>query len=193
MNQNYSHQPNDREQDILLLSDRAIDPVSSSTSPLSSALTSLLASVCTKTDWEYGECWIPNTNHNLLELSPIHYVNTKLDIYRTISWMQFQICSQAFVLEPGEGLPGRVWQSQKPEWIDDVSVQSETYFLRNQIAKGLSVKAGFGMPIAIESHIVAVIVFFMSTARSQDRQQIDFVRSGVANFKQNIIQELFRL
>ncbi|MCU0535382.1 MAG: GAF domain-containing protein [Hydrococcus sp. Prado102] len=194
MTQNYLHQSNTQTQDPLPPSDRTIDPVSSSTSPLlSSALTSLLVSVCTQTDWEYGECWIPNTNHNLLEVSSIRYVNTKLDIYQTLSWMQFQMCSQAFVLEPGEGLPGRVWQSQKPEWIDDVSDQSETYFLRNQIAKALSVKAGFGIPIAIDSYVVAVIVFFMSTTRSHDRQQIELIRSAIANFKQNLIKELFRL
>jgi hypothetical protein len=152
-------------------------------SPFLAALTSLLISVCTKTDWEYGECWIPNQNHNLLELSPLWYANPELDIGRRISWMQFQMCSQAFVLEPGEGLPGRVWQSQKFEWIDDVSDERETYFLRNQIAKILNVKTGFGIPILENSQAIAVVVFFMSEARSYHSQQMEFVRSAIADFQ----------
>jgi hypothetical protein len=163
-----------------LPTDRNIDPASSN-SPFLAGLNSLLISVCSQTDWEYGECWIPNQNHNLLELSPLWYANAELDIHRKISWMQFQMCSQAFVLEPGEGLPGRVWQAQKFEWIDDVSDKRETYFLRNQIAKILNVRTGLGIPI-IENQVRAVIVFFMSEVRSRNSQQIEFVRSAVADF-----------
>jgi hypothetical protein len=155
-------------------------------SALLPVLTRLLLTVCTNTEWEYGESWMLDTNHNLLELSPAWYVNTNLDRERANSWMQFQVCSKAFVLQPGEGLPGRVLQSQQFEWIDDVSVESESYFLRNQIAKALSVKAGCGIPIVVNSRVLAVVVFFMSKARSQDLQLIEHTQSAVANFQLNV-------
>jgi hypothetical protein len=150
-------------------------------SALLPVLSKLLLAVCTNTEWEYGESWMLDTNYNLLELSPAWCVNMNLDRDRVNSWMQFQVCSKAFVLQAGEGLPGRVWQSQKFEWIDDVSVESESYFLRNQIARALSVKAGCGIPIVMNSRVLAVVVFFMSKARSQDQQLIENTQSAVAN------------
>ncbi|WP_196516443.1 hypothetical protein [Nostoc sp. WHI] len=55
--------------------------------------------------------------------------------------------------------------------IADVSAQSESYFLRNQIAKAFGAKAGFGIPI-VERNIVAILVFFMSEIWEQDMEII---------------------
>ena len=75
-------------------------------------LTALLNFVCAKTDWEYGESWIPNEMLNTLELSPAWCSSNQMEVHRAIAWSQFQLCSQAFVLHQNEGLPGRVWASQ---------------------------------------------------------------------------------
>jgi hypothetical protein len=63
--------------------------------------------------------------------------------------------------------------------MDDVSAQSETYFLRNQIAKALNVKAAFGVPILVNFQVLAVIVFFMSQARSLDLNWIELTQSAI--------------
>jgi signal transduction protein with GAF and PtsI domain len=97
--------------------------------------------------------------------------------------MQLQVCSRGFLLHLGEGLPGRVWKSQQPEWLEDASTQSETYFLRNQIAKALSVKAGLGIPMMMDSQVVAVVVFFMSRARSLDPDLVDRTQAIVKQFQ----------
>lgn len=156
---------------------QAVHPASN----LYTALTTLLSSVCASTDWEYGESWIPCETDNILELTPAWCRSTNLDMHRAIAWMQFQICSKAFVLHPAEGLPGRVWLSQQPEWLIDASVQSETYFLRNQIAKAFGVKAGFGVPIVIDSKVLAVVVFFMSQPRSEDKHLVEQTQAAIAN------------
>ncbi|PSB53718.1 hypothetical protein [Chamaesiphon polymorphus] len=150
---------------------------------LVSALTILLTSVCTNTEWEYGESWLPNPTGTLLELSPAWCINTNLDLRKAISWMQFQICSQSFVLSPGEGLPGRVWQSQKFEWLEDASAASDTYFLRNQIAKALSVRTGFGVPIIVNAQVLAVAVFFRSRTRLPHPLTIAQTQEIVSNFQ----------
>ncbi|MGL5083543.1 MAG: hypothetical protein ACRC8A_18840 [Microcoleaceae cyanobacterium] len=176
------HSSNPSEQDILDQPPSLTQSLDL-TASLVNALTALLVAVCAKTGWEYGESWIPNRTHNVLELSPAWWVNTELDIHQTISWIQFQVCSKAFVLLPEEGIPGRVWQSQQPEWVEDASAQSETYFLRNQIAKALSVKAGFGIPILADAQVLAVVVFFMSKTRSPDPNMIAQTQAIVRNFQ----------
>jgi GAF domain len=157
-----------------------------STTTLVTALTPLLISVCDRTEWEYGESWIPDATCPVLELSPAWCITADLDMNRAISWMQFQVCSKSFVLRSGEGLPGRVWRSQQPEWLEDVSAQSETYFLRNHIARALSVKAGFGIPIMVDTQVLAVVVFFMSKGRSPDSVLIEQTKAIVRNFNINL-------
>jgi GAF domain-containing protein len=147
------------------------------------ALTALLTLICVSTEWEYGESWIPDPSHPVLELSPAWSVNTNLDLYRATSWMQFQICSQEFVLGMGEGLPGRVWQSLQPEWIEDVSIASESYFLRHQIAKALNVRAGLALPIVKDNRVIAVVVLFMSKVRSPDTQLLATTQSAISKFQ----------
>jgi hypothetical protein len=85
-------------------------------------------------------------------------------------------------------MPGRVWQSQQPEWLNDVSAQSETYFLRNQIAKALDVKACFGIPIIVNSQVLAVVVFFMSKARSPDAEVIEQTQTVIQSFQSNFLK-----
>jgi hypothetical protein len=131
--------------------------------------TCMLRQVCQTTDWEYGEVWLPKIDSPILELSSAWYVSTQLDTDRQLAWRQFRYCSEKFILRIGEGLPGRVWASQTPEWIVDVSAQTESYFLRNQIAIAFGAKASFGLPINTKD-MQAVVAFFKSETQNQNLQ-----------------------
>lgn len=154
-------------EDSLLLP--PVPPMITDASEANAILSTVLKFVCEATDWEYSEVWIPKANNAILELSPAQYISTRVDSDRQLAWEQFRACSEEFVLYPGEGLPGRVWSFQQPEWIADVSIQAESYFLRNQIAKAFSVKAGFGVPV-IEGQVGVVLVFFMSKVCDENSQ-----------------------
>ncbi len=145
------------------------------------ALSVALLQVCEVTGWDYGEAWTPGNDGRVLELSPVWYCRNCRDYRSSASvpaFEQFRLCSEKFVLPPATGLPGRVWSSQQPEWIADVSAQSETYFLRNQIAKACGVKAGFGVPILANHQVLAVFVFFMSEVREEDGRLVELVAAA---------------
>lgn len=129
-----------------------------------------LQRVCQLTSWEYGEAWIPNQEDKFLELSPIWYSTPNIEALE-----KFRLCSEAFVLSANIGLPGRVWSSKQAEWIVDVGAASETYFLRNQIAKACGVKAGYGIPLIIGDRARVVLVFFMRQAQAEDEQLINLM------------------
>ncbi|MBD2066116.1 GAF domain-containing protein [Leptolyngbya sp. FACHB-671] len=131
--------------------------------------TRILQQVCQTTNWEYGEVWLPKIDSPILELSPAWHISVQVDNDRQLAWNQFRYCSEKFILQIGEGLPGRVWASQTTEWIVDVSAQSESYFLRNQIAKAFGAKASFGLPINTKD-IQAVVAFFKAEAQNQNSQ-----------------------
>lgn len=116
-----------------------------------------LENICTDTNFDYGEVWLPTNDNELLELSSFYCINST---YWQEELEQFWLCSQDFILSKGEGLPGRVWSSKQPEWIVDARDDSESYFLRNQIAKAFDIKTGFSMPIIVNQQVLMVLAFF---------------------------------
>ena len=140
------------------------------TTNFQNALTAVLKQVCELGNWDYGEAWIPNQNGIILQHSSAFYINTRQSKDCISALEQFWHCSHALILTPGVGLPGRVWLSQQPEWICDVSVQPETYFLRHYIAKAYGVKTGLGVPVLVNNQVLAVLVFFMLSVRPEDKQ-----------------------
>jgi hypothetical protein len=126
----------------------------------------IIIKICETTDWDYAEIWVPTDNSTFLELSSVWHISSYTTDFTSLE--QFRLCSEGFVLSPGEGLPGRVWSSAQSEWIANATASSESYWLRNQIAKAFDISAGFGVPI-VENYLVkhtfyervlAVLVFF---------------------------------
>ena len=117
----------------------------------------ILKEICEVTNFNYGEIWLLDSEKNLLELSSNYYIaadanQTDLEL--------FHKCSEGFIMSPGEGLPGRVFSNKKPEWMLDVSVESEESFLRNKIAGICGVKTGFAIPIIKRNKVLMIIAFF---------------------------------
>lgn len=142
--------------------------VSANLSTLQADFAIALTRVCHAIDWDYGEVWIPDAETKLLEISPVWYGHSDRSRDRLDDLRKFKACSEKFTLAIDEGLPGRIWRSRQPEWITDVSIQSENYFLRNQIAKAFNLKAGFGFPVFGDQEIMAIFVFFTDRACEED-------------------------
>ena len=154
-------------------------------SKFDSVLAAMLETVCETMNWEYGEAWIA-IDDKVLQISSTWQTQTRLSRDRKLDWESFHACSQKFVLHSAEGLPGRVWASQTPEWMVDVSAESESYFLRHQIAKAFGAKAGLGLPVLIEQ-LQVVLVFFRSEAHSRDQQCIDLTEAAVAQIQAQLL------
>ncbi|OKH29045.1 PAS domain-containing protein [Chroogloeocystis siderophila] len=133
-----------------------------------SALGIALRKVCEFTGWKFGEAWIPKTNINVLEYSPAWYgVSPELEKFRTLS--------EKFAFSLGVGIPGRVWESKHPEWIQDVSSTSAEICQRHQVVKEVGFKAGVGIPIINRNEVLAVLVFFMFEAYEEDRRLVEII------------------
>lgn len=148
----------DHCEDSLMISLLGLIPSVDATTDIAAAISPILFHVCEATDWDYGEIWIPSANSKVLELSNVWQIAS--DTADETSLEQFRLCSEGLVVSPGEGLPGRVWLSEQPEWIADATAKSESYCLRNQLARAFDIKAGFGIPIVENGRVWAAIVFF---------------------------------
>ncbi|MBI5192048.1 MAG: PAS domain-containing protein [Nitrospirae bacterium] len=132
-----------------------------------SALREVLARVCEFTGWVFGEVWFPNQEGTLLEYGSICYGKDN-------RLKSFCDASKQYTFSKGTGLPGRVWLTNKPEWIRDVTINN-TGFLRPDLALKAGIKASLGVPIIAGEDVLAVIVFFVSNVREEDRQLISII------------------
>ena len=154
------------EEEIRLL--QTISQACADAEDFHTALEVALGKVCEATGWNYGEAWIPCADGTVLECSQAWYSSTE-------SLEPFRRHSQAYTFAPGIGLPGRVWLSQQPEWIPDVSTTSDSLFNRTQIAQECRLRSGFGVPIFCNSQVLAVLMFFMFESRQKDSRLVDLV------------------
>jgi len=138
-----------------------------------------LSKICKLTGFHYGEIWLPNLENNILELSSCYHI--VVGNYQD-NLEKFRLCSQDFIISEGEGLPGRVWLYKQSEWILDVSVESEEYFLRNQIAKAFGIRTGFAVPIIIEEKVLIVMAFFSCDFRSYSSEFLALTIDATINF-----------
>lgn len=152
----------------------------SESSDFQSALEVALKKICKLTDWKFGEAWIPNFNGTMLKCSPAWYGSDQ-------NLEKFRKLSEGFTFAPGAGLPGRVWASKQSEWINDVSTQEETVFLRQQFVKEVGFKAGVGIPIIDNNQVLAVLVFFMFEPCEEDKRLIEII-STVATQLGSLLQ-----
>ncbi|WP_341528224.1 PAS domain S-box protein [Nostoc sp. UHCC 0302] len=127
------------------------------------ALALVLRLICHTIGWDFGEAWTPSEDGSVLEHS--------------LGWHGNQNCleefcrkSQTLQFAPGMGLPGRVWQSKGPEWIEDVSKVRKPLFMRSPQAAKVGLKAGFGVPILAGNQVLAVLVFFKRSSVPVDKR-----------------------
>ncbi|MFN6465416.1 MAG: PAS domain S-box protein [Nostoc sp. DedVER02] len=159
----------ENESRLLLLTTQAITRAGD----VNSSLALVLRLICHTIGWDFGEAWIPNEDGTILEQSLGWYGEES-------SLEEFCRQSQAVKFPLGVGLPGRVWQSQEPEWIEDVSEVTKPIFLRSQQAAKVGLKAGFGVPILAGNEVLAVLVFFKRSSVSVDRRLLLLVNAVAA-------------
>ncbi len=70
------------------------------------------------------------------------------------------------VFDVGVGLPGRVWETQRPVWIVDVT--RDPNFPRAQVAKDVGIRSGFAMPVIAGSEVAAILEFFTTEEITPD-------------------------
>jgi len=144
-----------------------------------SALEVILHQVGQTIRWDVGEAWIPDAEGTVLQSAPGWYAsNARMDSFRSES--------EKLTFAMNIGLPGRVWASKQPEWVEDIS-QGYPHFLQSEIALEVGFKAGFGVPILVGDEVLAVLVFFKIASCRKDARFID-IFNAVATQLGSLIQ-----
>lgn len=151
---------------LLLTTTRSI----SEADDLHGALEVTLRQLCQTISWDVAEAWVPNENYTVLEHSSAWYSSDK-------NLEAFRYQSENITFTPNMGLPGRVWLSKQPEWIENVAAESSQLFLRNEIALSLGLKTSLAVPIVLNDKVLAVLVFFKRSASQPNQRLLDLVNA----------------
>jgi phosphoserine phosphatase RsbU/P len=130
---------------------------------LDTALELVLRTVCEATGWAIGQAWLPNDDHLVLNwTSAWHRPDARL--------ARFRAASQKFHFRPGEGLPGRVWETLEAVWLPNVGLAGDTP--RGPVAREVGIVAAVGIPVRTDETLVAAIEFLLMERRQQDERMI---------------------
>ncbi len=142
----------------------------SAASDFQSALLLTLGLVAKATDWDLAEAWIPNPQDtHLIHVGSWHQGDERLEKFRqaTTDWE----------MQPQVNLPGRVWLSQQPEWIADVTAAPQHLFARRHLARSCGLRTALAIPIVAEGQVLAILVFFRSESQASDRRLLQIMTS----------------
>jgi PAS domain S-box-containing protein len=114
------------------------------------ALRRVIDAMCAELDWNAGSLWTVDEAEGVLKCveSRRHSKSTNT----------FKSRSADAPLKFGQGLPGRVWSSGAPAWIEDVG--SDTNFPRATLATSLGIHGAFAFPVKSGNTILGVMEFF---------------------------------
>ena len=134
------------------------------------ALQVTLKQVCLAIGWDLGEAWIPNHKTSKLEYSTGWYSSDK-------SLEKFIEASKSLTLPPSNGLPGRIWTSQKFEWVDNIADEIKPNLLRQKYALEVGLKTAFGIPILANEQVLTILVFYKKQLSQPEPRLLDLVHA----------------
>ncbi len=124
---------------------------------LCEVLEEVLPEICGRIGWPVAHVYMPDPDGRLLLPTDIWHLGDpdRFEAFREVT--------NGRSFELGEGLPGRVFASGKPEWIEDLAACP--HFDRVTTDSNVRVRSGLAVPVTVGAHAVAVLEMFSEEAR----------------------------
>ncbi len=155
-----------KQSEILLKAQHEITKVFAESNTVKEAFPRILKAICVALNWDVGEIWECDQLQNAL-------YNTEIWHASSLKVPEFEATTKRIAFPPEIGLPGRVWESAKPLWIEDVV--HDTNFIRANIADKEELHGAFGFPIIIGCEVLGAICFFSREIRKPDKNLLDMM------------------
>ena len=126
---------------------------------LDEATPRILQAICDSLGWEMGAIWRVDSDAGLLRCVETWHPGG-------VDFAEFEEVTRTRTFVSGVGLPGRVWSSGQPAWIEDVT--KDANFPRAPYAARVGLHGAFGFPIVLSGQVLGVIEFFSREIRRPD-------------------------
>jgi PAS domain S-box-containing protein len=161
---------------VLLSAEHAVARVLASTADEGDAYPRLLQAIGDALGWDFGAVWVVDG-----------------DVLRcTLTWQSatmpddaFARASRAATPAVGQGLPGEVWQSERPAWIADADEHPRP-LPRSEAAAKAGLLSAFAFPIRGTGDVLSVMEFFAIQQRAIDDELLATMTSLGSQIGQSI-------
>ena len=133
---------------------------------LEEASPAILQTITSIGDWVLSALWIYDESIGRLRCRAFWEAGSE-------DLKKFGQFSQTVQFRMGEGLPGRVWQSNEPAWVHDVTVDKN--FPRAPAAKEAGLRGGFAFPLFAGRAVNGVVELFSEHVTEPDPDLLQLV------------------
>ncbi|MCP4271985.1 MAG: response regulator [Gammaproteobacteria bacterium] len=133
---------------------------------ITEASSKILQAICMALEWALGEIWIFDSQDRVLKCSEIWHISS-------IEVSEFVKITNQTTFSPGVGLPGRVYSSAQPAWVEDAVYDSK--FQRAKIASEVGLHGAFCFPILGGNEVLGAISFFSHEIKTPDNDLLDMM------------------
>jgi len=118
--------------------------------------------------WDLGAIWLAEPAAGVLRC---------LQIWESpaIAEHSFTEATRSNTFATGIGLPGRVWQSGQPAWIDEIAVDEN--FPRASLAAQSGLHSAFACPLRAGGEVLGVLEFFSPSIRPPDADLLEMMNT----------------
>jgi two-component system cell cycle sensor histidine kinase/response regulator CckA len=146
-----------------LAAQHAVTSVLATCSTVEEAVPRLLESIGESMGWEVGSFWTLDRDAGLMRCAG--------------SWSspafaggRFEDVSREMIFRRGEGLPGHVWTTGQPAWVQDMA--ESVAFARAPVALEQGLRNAVALPLLSEHEVLGSIDFFSTEIRALDEDMI---------------------
>jgi PAS domain S-box-containing protein len=156
------HQRNEQQNTVRL----AVTGILAEADSLEDATSRILQTICEQMSWVLGDLFAVDRDAGVLRCVQVwHAPHAPLAAFAALT--------RQSVFAPGHGLPGRVWQSQRPAWITDI--RCDANFPRLPTAGREGVRAALAFPIIVDGAVSGVIEFFSTAVRQEEADLLGMI------------------
>lgn len=104
----------------------------------------------------------------------------------------FEKTTREIALAPGQGVPGRIWETCEPFWTSDLSTLDAARFPRSAAARADGLNAVFAFPCPVDRRPLAIIDFYSRSLKSPDEalmSMVEGIGSEVGSFVERRLSE----
>ncbi len=147
---------------------KGIADAANRTSNIDEIIQNVLEMLCNYINWPLGHAYYVDEKNGFLAPTNLWFSKDKG------SFLAFRETTQNTSLKLGEGLPGRAWQTLKPEWVSDVTLESIQQRFSDE--RDFGIRSGFAFPLVVRGRALYVLEFFSSEVSKVDDKLIDVMK-----------------
>lgn len=133
---------------------------------LEEAVPKIVQAVGQNLEWDYGVFWRVDKAEGVLRcIDQWPHPSTGFEAFPAVTWSS--------LVRSGEGLPGRIWATERPAWVTDVTMDEQSP--RAEQARAAGLHGAFGFPVRVGSEVEGVIELFSRQIRQPDDELLKMI------------------